>query len=85
MKKSYSNEIIEYKIDGFDKVELYGLQISALTEEDLDYKIRVLYEDIKKSGLYEQFNANQRYGYTYFSNGVYYYFVGSSEKNEKII
>lgn len=83
-EKSYSNEIIEYKIDSFDKVELYGLQISALTEEDLDYKIQVLYEDIKKSGLYEQFNANQRYGYTYFSNGVYYYFVGSPEKNEKL-
>lgn len=76
-----SKNIINYKIKNLNEFTIYGKKVSAKTFDDLHYKIRELYKEIKRDGTYDLFNENGRYALTYDSNDVHIYLVGSTLKN----
>ena len=55
-------EEFKYEIKDIDKIELYCVETSAKTHDDLLYNIRKLYSDIEDNGLYKKFNENGMYG-----------------------
>lgn len=76
--------IINYVIKKIDDFIIYGKKVSAKTFDDLHYKIRKLYNNIKNNELYDVFNQNERYALTYYDNDLIVYLVGSKLKNDKL-
>ncbi len=77
-----NNEVCEelsYEIKKVDCITLYGKNVFANTLDDLLYKIRELYAELEKSGLYQQFNSSGLYGVSFYDNG-HGYFVGSTKQ-----
>ncbi len=70
--------IIKYRIQKLDNIDIYGIEITANTKEDLHYKIRSLYQKIKKNGMYKHLNENGRYAISW-KNSSYHYLVGSKQ------
>ncbi len=79
-----NKKIINYVIKKINGFTIYGKKVSAKTFDDLHYKIRKLYREIKLNGTYELFNKNGRYALTYDNNNVHTYLVGSNLKNKNL-
>lgn len=76
--------IINYEIKKIDDFTIYGKKVCDKTFDDLHYKIRKLYNNIKNNKLYDVFNQNERYALTYYNNDLNVYLVGSKLKNDKL-
>ena len=76
-----NKKIINYVIKRINGFTIYGKKVSAINFDDLHFKIRELYKEIKRDGTYDLFNENGRYALTYDSNYVHIYLVGSTLKN----
>lgn len=78
-----SKNIINYKIKNLNEFTIYGKKVSAKTFDDLHYKIRELYKEIKNDGTYDIFSKNGRYALTYDKGDLHNYMVGSTLINDK--
>lgn len=78
----YQNkDIIKYEIKNISGFTIYGKKVTAKTYDDLHYKIRELYKEIKKDGTYDLFNKYERYAKAYsISKDSHYYIIGSKHK-----
>ena len=76
--------IINYVIKNINSFTIYGKKVSAKTFDDLHYKIRELYKEIKRDGTYDLFDKNKRYALTYGNNNVHTYLVGRILKNNNL-
>lgn len=82
---SYQNkDIINYSIKQINGFNIYGKTVSAKTFDDLHYKIRKLYNEIKTDGTYELFKENGLYALTYYDSEPLAYLVGSKLKDNKL-
>ena len=82
---SYQNkDIINYSIKQINGFIIYGKIVSAKTFDDLHYKIRKLYKEIKTDGTYELFKENGLYALTYYDSEPFVYLVGSKLKDNKL-
>ena len=75
-------KIINFEIKRVNEFVIYGKTASAKTFDDLHYKIRKLYKEIREDGTYELFNKHNRYALTYYQNDPLIYLVGSKYKNK---
>ncbi len=84
--KFNNKTIINYVIKNINSFTIYGKKVSAKTFDDLHYKIRELYKEIKTDGTYDLFDKNKRYALTYDNNNnnVHTYLVGSILKNNNL-
>ena len=71
---------LKYEIKNIEDITIYGKKTSALTHDDLLYKIRKLYRDIKQNGLYKKFNEVGQYGMSFQNKNEYIYLVGCKVK-----
>lgn len=78
-----SKYIINYKIKNIKAFTIYGRKVSAKTFDDLHYKIRELYKEIKNDGTYDLFSKNGIYALTYDKDDFHNYMVGSTLRNDK--
>ncbi len=76
--------IINYAVKKINEFTIYGRTVSAKTFEDLHYKIRKLYNEIREDGTYDIFDKNERYAITYYNNDPLVYLVGSKLKDDKL-
>ena len=76
-----SKNIINYEIKKINGKTIYGRTVSAKTFDDLHYKIRKLYNELRKDGTYERFQKSGYYAITYYSNKPLVYLVGSELKD----
>ena len=80
---SYSN--LDYEVKTISEKIVYCKKVSAKTHEDLLYKIRKLYKEIKDNELWDKFNEVGQYGISHFTrNEEYHYYVGSELKIEEL-
>lgn len=79
-----NKKIINYVIKKINGFTIYGKKVSAITFDDLHYKIRELYKEIKRDGAYDLYNENKRCALTYDINNVHIYLVGSTLKNKNL-
>jgi len=79
-----SKNIINYVIKKINGFTIYGRTVNAKTFDDLHYKIRKLYNDLREDGMYEKFQEKGYYAITYYNNKPLVYLVGSKLKNEKL-
>lgn len=77
-----NRKIINFEIKRIDEFVIYGRSVNAKTFDDLHYKIRKLYKEIKGNGTYDLFNKHNRYALTYDQNDSLIYLVGSKLKNK---
>lgn len=69
---------LDFEIKMVDEKEVYCKKVSAKNHEDLLYKIRKLYKEIKDNKLWNKINRVGQYGISYFTNDENYeYYVGS--------
>lgn len=81
-KKIISSELnFTYEIKDIDELELYCIHITSDDHTNLLYKIRRLYDYLKKSEYYDTFNSYGMYGIFKEHNGLYHYYVGSKNKD----
>ncbi len=74
-------DIIKYEIKNIKGFSIYGKKVTAKTYDDLHYKIRELYKEIKKDGTYDLFNKYERYAKAYsIDKNNHYYIIGSKRK-----
>ncbi len=78
-------EEFKYEIKDIDKIELYCVETSAKTHDDLLYNIRKLYSDIEDNGLYKKFNENGMYGISICKENEYLYYIGSEKEYKNTI
>lgn len=79
--KYLKKDIIKYEIKNVSGLTIYGRKITAKTYDDLHYKIRKLYKEIKKDGTYDLFNKYERYAKAYStSKDNHYYIIGCKKK-----
>lgn len=79
------NRIINYEIKEIEGFKVYGKKISAENSEDLRYKIRQLYKEIKKDGSYEWYNKHERYAMSYYPcQSEKVYIVGSKYEDKTL-
>ncbi len=76
MKKDYN---FDYEIKKLETLSLYCYHITAKKHSDLLYKIRQLYKKVKTNGYYKKFNETGMYGIFSKDNGLYHYYLGSTE------
>lgn len=79
-----SKNIINYEIKNINGFTIYGRSVSAKTFDDLHYKIRKLYNEIRKDGTYNQFQKSGYYAITYYNNDPLVYLVGSKLKDNDL-
>ena len=78
-KDNYTN--LDYEVKEIEEKMVYCKKVSASTHEDLLYKIRRLYKEIKENGMLDKFNEVGQYGISYFTKDEeYIYYVGSKMK-----
>lgn len=70
---------LEAEIIDFPTTTLYGVIVTSKKHEDLLYKIRRLYGQLRVSGLYRQWDQFGRYG-IYYTDKSHYYFVGTEHR-----
>lgn len=76
---SYYKELT-YEIKYLDELKLYCYSVSANTHEDLLFKIRNLYSELKKTDLYNMMRKNGMYGISLYIGEKYRYCIGSKLK-----
>lgn len=76
--------MMKYKIQRLDNIDIYGVEVTADTKEDLHYKIRDLYKKIKINGMYNYLNENERYAISW-KDSSYHYLVGSKQENNDLL
>lgn len=79
-----SKNIINYVIKKINGFTIYGKSVSAKTFDDLHYKIRKLYNEIRKDGTYERFLKSGYYAITCYNNDPLIYLVGSKLKDNDL-
>lgn len=80
--KNESN--FDYEIKKMDTLSLYCYHITSKNHSDLLYKIRQLYKKVKKNGYYKKFNEAGMYGIFSQKNGLYHYYLGSTQYFQKL-
>lgn len=77
-----NNELynFDYEIKKLDTITLYCYHTEAKTHHDLTYKIRELYNIVKKNGKYEEFNKFGMYGVYIRVDNTHHYYLGSTKK-----
>ncbi len=79
--KYIKKDIIKYEIKNIKGFTIYGKKVTAKTHDDLHYRIRELYKEIKKDGTYDLLNKYERYAKAYSVNkDNHYYVVGCKKK-----
>lgn len=79
-----SKNIINYEIKNINGFTIYGRTVSAKTFDDLHYKIRKLYNELRKDGAYEQLLKSGYYAITYYNDDPLIYLVGSRLKDNNL-
>lgn len=80
--KYQDKDIIKYEIKNINEIMVYGKMVYANTYDDLHYRIRELYKEIKKDGTYDLFNKHERYAITFSKDkDNHFYIVGSKYNN----
>lgn len=79
-----SKNIINYEIKKINGFTIYGRSVNAKTFDDLHYKIRKLYNELRKDGTYEEFQKSGYYAITYYNNDPLAYLVGSRLKDNNL-
>ncbi len=74
---------LQYEIKNIESIKLYCIETHAKTYDDILYKIRKLYIDIKQNGLHQKLNKIGMYGVSIFNKEGYSYYVGSTKQYEK--
>lgn len=80
----HSKNIINYEIKKINGFTIYGKSVSAKTFDDLHYKIRKLYNELRKDDTYERFQKNGYYALTYYNSDPLTYLVGSKQKDKEL-
>lgn len=75
-----SNYNFDYEIKEVDSKNLYCYHVISNNHSDLTYKIRQLYQDIRKNGRYELFNKVGMYGIFEKRENLYHYYLGCTKK-----
>ena len=71
---------LNYKIREINDIVVYCVGVSAIRKDDLLFKIRNLYTEIKENGLHKKFNEIGMYGISTEDGMTKNYYVGSIEK-----
>lgn len=71
---------LNYEIKEMDEKIIYCLSVSAKRHDDLLFKIRELYTEIKNNGLHKKFNEIGMYGISLENNGELIYCVGCEKQ-----
>lgn len=78
-----SHENLEYEIKELEEQVIYCKSVKAKHHDDLSYKIRRLYDNLRSSGLYYEINKYGQYGISSLKiNGFYNYYVGCKKRLE---
>lgn len=75
-KRKYS---FDYEIKKISSIVLYCYHITSKKHSDLLYKIKQLYQKIKISGIYNEFNEVGMYGIFYKEENLFHYYLGSTK------
>lgn len=78
-------EELKYEIKDINEKNIYCVETSAKTHDDLLYNIRKLYSNIKDNGLHEKFNESGMYGISICKEDGYLYYVGSEKEYKNTI
>ena len=79
-----SSHEFDYKVENISKINLYCFHIFSDDLNNLHYKIRNLYKEIKNTNEYKTFNQYGMYGIMKQINNKYHYFVGSKYELQKL-
>lgn len=71
---------LNYEIKEIDEKNVYCLKVSAKRHDDLLFKIRELYTEIKNNGLHKKFNEIGMYGISLENDNERIYYVGSEKQ-----
>ncbi len=77
-----------YEIKDIDDIKIYCYKVCDKNHDDLLYKIRKLYQKIRKNGIRKKLDEAGMYGISIYENELFEYYVGSSlelKDTEKII
>lgn len=77
-EKAYS--LLNYEIKELEEIEIYYYETQTDKNIDLLYKIRELYNYLKKSGIHDKLKQEEQYAIYSYKNGNYCYMVGSKTK-----
>ncbi len=69
----------DYKINKLDSIFLYCYHITTKTHFDLLYNIKKLYQKVKTTERYNEFNEVGMYGIFSKKEGLYHYYLGSTK------
>lgn len=73
---------LDYEIKDMDEKIVYCLKVSAKRHDDLLFKIRELYTEIKSNGLHKKFNEIGMYGISLENSNDQIYYVGCGKQYE---
>ena len=73
---------LDYEIREIDEKIVYCLKVSAKRHDDLLFKIRELYTEIKNNGLHKKFNEIGMYGILLENDNEQIYYVGCKKQYE---
>lgn len=76
-EKSKDSFSFDYEIKKISSITLYCYHITTKSESDLLYKIRHLYDNIRKNGSYQKFNERGMFGIFYRKDEDCHYYLGS--------
>lgn len=88
IKFNNNNDIcqeLNYKIEQVEETKIYCVKTQTRNSDDLLYKIRKLYLEIKNNGLHKKFNDSGMYGISISKDNLYMYYIGSKEKYDNTI
>ena len=78
-KNTYKN--LDYEIKELEEQVIYCKSVKAKVHDDLLYKIRRLYDNLRSNGMYYEINKYGQYGISSLNiNGFYYYYVGCTKR-----
>ncbi len=78
-ENNQNNYHFDYEIKKMNSITLYCFHITAKNHSDLLYKIRALYDQIKSSTYYKEFNDVGMYGIFTKNENCYNYYLGSTK------
>lgn len=84
----FKNVYFEYKIETIKDIVLYCKSVKSSNASEFNYKIRKLYDEIKKDKIYKLFNEYGQYGFVIQKSEDYKYYVGCKiqmDELEKVI
>lgn len=73
---------LDYEIKEIDEKIVYCLKVLAKRHDDLLFKIRELYTEIKNNGLHKKFNEIGMYGISLENSNEQIYYVGCEKQYE---